>query len=86
MKKGDFSKGVVRYCIITMTVTLVWAMVLATLGSIFSWSLEMNDVLIFAGAFFGGELCLLALKRIFAKEREENDSDSESIDESDTDC
>jgi len=40
--------------------------------AVFKWgATDISDVLIFAATAFGGELLLLALKRIFAKKNED---------------
>lgn len=70
--KGEMSRTIVVYCIRVMTVTLFWAGLLKTLGAIFSWMVDLSDVLTFAAATFGGELLLLAFKRIFAKKDTED--------------
>ena len=70
-KKGEMSRTIVVYCIRTMTLLLVWAVVMTTLASVFGWMVDISPVLTFAGAFFGGELTLLAFKRIFAKDDKE---------------
>ena len=66
------SRTIVVYCIRVMTVTLFWAGLLKTLGAIFGWLVDLSDVLTFAAATFGGELLLLAFKRIFAKKDTED--------------
>lgn len=71
--KGELSRTAVIYCIQLMTATLIWAVVLKTLGAIFGWTVDLTDVLTFAGGTFGGELLLLAFKRVFAKP---NDNDN----------
>lgn len=70
-RKGEMAKTIVIYCIRVMTALLVWAVVLKTLCAVLDWSCDLSDVLTFAGAFFGGELALLAFKRVFAKKNEE---------------
>ena len=70
--KGEMSRTIVVYCIRVMTVTLFWAGLLKTLGAIFGWLVDLSDVLTFAAATFGGELLLLAFKRIFAKKDTED--------------
>lgn len=69
-EKGEFSKTVVIYCIRWMTAVLVWAIILTTIAVFVDKTVYLTEVLTFAAAFFGGELCLLALKRILAKERD----------------
>ena len=67
-RKGEMAKTIVIYCIRVMTALLVWAVVLKTLCAVLDWTCDLSDVLTFAGAFFGGELALLAFKRVFAKD------------------
>lgn len=66
--KGEMSKTIVVYCIRVLTIILFWAGVLKTVGVILDRSVELSDVLTFASVTFGGELLLLAFKRVFAKE------------------
>ena len=74
--KGEMSRTIVIYCIRVMTYTLVWASILKTIGVLFNLNSDLSDVLTFAGSTFGGELLLLAFKRIFAKKNgDDNDSD-----------
>lgn len=75
--KGELSRTIVVFSIRTMTATLAWAVILKTLSVIFGWCADLTDVLTFAGCFFGGELTLLAFKRIFAKNRKEDDDETE---------
>lgn len=74
MKKGRMARGLVYFCISVLTLTLIWAMVLKTIA-LFNPDVifDMSDVLMFAAAAFGGELLLLAFKRVFAKPNEENE-------------
>lgn len=86
-QRGEFSKAVVIYCIRWMTAVLVWAIIVTTIATVTDKTVYLTEVLTFASAFFGGELCLLALKRILAKERKDNgemDTDYQS-DHSDCD-
>ena len=68
-RKGEMAKTIVIYCIRTLTGVLIWAVVLKTLCAALDWTCDLSDVLTFAGAFFGGELALLAFKRVFAKDK-----------------
>ena len=61
----------------TLSIILGWAVILKTLSAIFGWSADLSDVLTYAAAAFGGELLLLAFKRVFAKK---GSSDSDSYD------
>lgn len=69
--KGEMSRTIVIYCIRTMTALLAWAVLMTTLAAALGWMVDLTPVLTFAGAFFGGELTLLAFKRIFAKDDKE---------------
>lgn len=70
--KGEMSRTIVIYCMRTLSGVLMWAVILKTLGAAMGWTVDLSDVLTFAGGAFGGELLLLAFKRIFAKK---NDAD-----------
>ena len=68
-QKGEMARKLVYFCIAIMTLTLIWAVVLKTAALFNSqMSVDVSDVLTFVGAAFGGELLLLAFKRVFAKE------------------
>ena len=67
------SRTIVMYCIRVMTYTLVWASILKTIGMLFNLNSDLSDVLTFAGATFGGELLLLAFKRVFTKKNDRED-------------
>lgn len=74
--KGQMSKTIVLYCIRAITLISVWAVALKTYAVI-KWGetsgYDLSDVLVFAGAAFGGELLLLAFKRVFAKKGESSE-------------
>lgn len=74
--KGQMSKTIVLYCIRAITLIAVWAACLKTYAVI-RWGettgCDLSDVLIFAATAFGGELLLLAFKRVFAKKNENPD-------------
>ena len=69
--KGEMSRTIVVYCIRVMTYTLLWAITLKTVGAVMNWNVDLTDVLTFAGATFGGELLLLAFKRVFTKKNKD---------------
>ena len=73
-QKGQMARRLVFFCISVMTITLIWAMVLKTVA-LFNAELtvDVSDVLTFVGAAFGGELLLLAFKRVFAKPNEQGE-------------
>lgn len=62
--KGRMARRLVYYCVGMLTATAVWAAVLKTIDH----AADISDVLTFIGAAFGGELLLLLVKRVFAKE------------------
>ena len=65
--KGELSKTIVLYSIFVLTLVLFWAVCVKTYSTIMGTTADLSDILTFAGAAFGGELGLLAFKRIFAK-------------------
>lgn len=69
-RKGEMAKAIVLYCLRVMTWVLIWAVGLKTACAVFDRTCDVSDVLTFAGAFFGGELALLAFKRVFAKDKQ----------------
>jgi hypothetical protein len=73
-QKGTMARKLVYFCISVMTITLIWAMVLKTVA-LFNgeMTVDVSDVLTFVGAAFGGELLLLAFKRVFAKPNEQGE-------------
>lgn len=62
-KKGQMARRIVYFCLGVLFVTTVWAMILKSIDR----SVDLSDVLVFVGAWAGGELLLTMLKRIFAK-------------------
>ena len=85
MKKGRMARRLVYFCISVLTITLIWAMVIKT-AALFIPELmvDVSDVLTYTAAAFGGELLLLAFKRIFAKHNEQGeDSYEQDYDEQD---
>ena len=71
--KGQMSKTIVLYCISAITLSAVWAVALKTYAVFKFGATDISDVLIFAATAFGGELLLLAFKRVFAKKNENPD-------------
>lgn len=74
--KGQMARTLVLYCVRALTLIAVWAVALKTYAVI-KWGetsgSDLSDVLVFAGAAFGGELLLLAFKRVFAKKNEDSE-------------
>ena len=71
--KGQMSKTIVLYCIRAITLIAVWAVAVKTYAVFKFGATDISDVLIFAATAFGGELLLLAFKRVFAKKNENPD-------------
>lgn len=69
--KGEMARTIVLYCIRVMTLVLIWSVVITSFAAVFHWDIDISPVLNFTAATFGGELILLAFKRIFAKKGEE---------------
>ena len=67
------SKTIVLYCIRDITLIAVWAVAIKTYAVFKFGATDISDVLIFAATAFGGELLLLAFKRVFAKKNENPD-------------
>ena len=74
--KGQMARTLVLYCVRAITLMAIWAACLKTYAVI-KWGetngCDLSDVLVFAGAAFGGELLLLAFKRVFAKKNDDID-------------
>ena len=76
------ARKLVIFCISIMTLTLIWAVVLKTIALFNSQMMvDVSDVLTYVGAAFGGELLLLAFKRVFAKPNEQGEDYDSEIDQ-----
>ena len=75
-RKSEMARTLVIYCVRAITLIAVWAVALKTYAVI-KWGetsgYDLSDVLVFAATAFGGELLLLAFKRVFAKKNENPD-------------
>ena len=69
--KGEMARTLVIYSIKVMTYVLIWSVTLTTVAVIFNRTIDLTPVLNFTAITFGGELVLLAFKRVFAKKNEE---------------
>lgn len=69
MKKHSFSKYVVAFCIAEITFMQLWSMRIASHNA-----LLVTGLLTANHTVFGGELLLLCLKRILAKDAQGNES------------
>ena len=75
-RKSELARTLVIYCVRAITLIAVWAVALKTYAVIRygeTMGADLSDVLVFAGAAFGGELLLLAFKRVFAKKNENSE-------------
>lgn len=72
--KGRMARRLVYYCVGMLTATALWAMILKTVDH----TVELSDILTFVGAAFGGELLLLLVKRVCAKDKTTNEMEGET--------
>ena len=71
--KGQMARTLVIYCVRAITLIAIWAVCIKTY-TVFKWgATDISDVLIYAATAFGGELLLLAFKRVFAKKNEDSE-------------
>ena len=71
--KGAMARTLVIYCVRAITLIAIWAVSIKTYAVFKYGATDISDVLIFAATAFGGELLLLAFKRVFAKKNENPD-------------
>ena len=71
--KGQMARTLVIYCVRAITLIVIWAVCIKTYAVFKYGATDISDVLIFAATAFGGELLLLAFKRVFAKKNENPD-------------
>ena len=72
-QKGQMARTLVIYCVRAITLIAIWAVCIKTYAVFKYGATDISDVLIFAATAFGGELLLLAFKRVFAKKNENPD-------------
>lgn len=70
-RKSEMARTLVIYCVRAITLIAIWAVCVKTYAVFKYGATDISDVLIFAATAFGGELLLLAFKRIFAKKNED---------------
>ena len=75
--KGAMARTLVIYCVRAITLIAIWAVCIKTYAVFKYGATDISDVLIFAATAFGGELLLLAFKRVFAKKNENPDEYSQ---------
>ena len=71
--KGAMARTLVIYCVRAITLIAIWAVCIKTYAVFKYGATDISDVLIFVATAFGGELLLLAFKRVFAKKNENPD-------------
>ena len=71
--KGAMARTLVIYCVRAITLIAIWAVSIKTYAVFKYGATDISDVLIFVATAFGGELLLLAFKRVFAKKNENPD-------------
>lgn len=71
--RGRMARRLVYFCMAILTLTLFWAAGLYTYAALHDTSVELSSVLTYVGASFGGELLLLCVKRVFAKQDNKED-------------
>ena len=75
-RKSEMARTLVIYCVRAISLIALWAVALKTYAVI-KWGEtsghDLSDVLVCAGAAFGGELCLLAFKREKKKKNDDID-------------
>ena len=71
--KGAMARTLVIYWVRAITLIAIWAVCIKTYAVFKYGATDISDVLIFAATAFGGELLLLAFKRVFAKKNENPD-------------
>ena len=74
--KGEMARTLVIYCVRALTLVSIWAISVKTYAVLKWGATDISDVLVFVATAFGGELLLLAFKRIFAKKDENTNSDA----------
>lgn len=70
-RKSEMARTLVLYCVRAITLVAIWAVAVKTYAIIKWGATDISDVLIYAASAFGGELLLLAFKRVFAKKNED---------------
>ena len=72
-RKSEMARTLVIYCVRAITLIAIWAVCIKTYAVFKYGATDISDVLIFVATAFGGELLLLAFKRVFAKKNEDSE-------------
>lgn len=84
MPKGLMKRVLVLFCLIALTITTVWAMVVKTVSFfVFQNTIDLTDILEFVKYVFGGELLLLLIKHVLEPRKTKNQKE-ETTHESDS--
>lgn len=75
-KRGIMARRLVYYCLGVLTETAIWAQIITTIAVLKGVTIDLSAVLTFIGAAFGSELLFLLLKRVFAKDKEEQEEET----------
>lgn len=73
-EKGRMARRLVYFCIWMLTATAIWAMAVTTVAVILDREIDLAEPLTFIAAAFGGELLMLLAKRVFAKDKNEEEA------------
>jgi len=71
---GRMARRLVCWCVIMLSAAAFWSAAVKTMDP----AADLSDVLTFIGAAFGGELLMLLLKRVFAKETQTTKDEEDS--------
>lgn len=74
-KPGSMARRLVVFCIVVLTITLIWAAAIYTYAVKHDISVDLSPVLTFVSVAFGGELLMCLMKRIFAKSTKEEETE-----------
>lgn len=70
----SMARKLVYYCIVVLSGTLLWAIVMKTIDH----GMDVSEILTYVSVAFGGELLLLCLKRVIEKKKSKNEGGEEN--------
>ena len=68
MTKGKMARQLVYFCVGMLTQAAVFSEIMLTVSAVTGFTVDLSSYLTFMGVAFGGELLMLLLKRVFAKD------------------
>ena len=74
--KSEMERTLVIYFVRSLTLVSICVIAVKTYALLIWGATDISDIFVFVATAFGGELLLLAFKRIFAKKDENNNSDT----------